>query len=49
MPIVHFSEAQPPVVICVALDRTDGAFEANLHRSRYERASTNASRDSIAA
>lgn len=30
VPIVHFSEAQPPLVICVALDRTDGAFEANL-------------------
>lgn len=30
VPIIHFSEATPPFVTCVALDRTDGAFEANL-------------------
>ena len=30
VPILHFREAQPPFVTCVALDRTDGAFEANL-------------------
>ena len=30
VPVVHFSEARPPFVTCVALDRTDGAFEANL-------------------
>lgn len=29
-PIVHWSELTPPVVTCVALDRTDGAFERNL-------------------
>ena len=30
VPVVHFAEASPPFVTCVALDRTDGAFEANL-------------------
>lgn len=30
MPIVHFREASAPFVTCVALDRTDGAFESNL-------------------
>ena len=30
VPIVHFSAAAPPFVLCVALDRTGGAFEANL-------------------
>ena len=30
MPVVHFAEATPPFVTCVALDRTGGAFEANL-------------------
>jgi hypothetical protein len=30
VPIVHFARATPPFVTCVALDRTDGAFEANL-------------------
>jgi len=30
VPIVHFTEADPPFVTCVALDRTGGAFEANL-------------------
>ena len=30
VPIVGFREAAPPFVTCVALDRTDGAFEANL-------------------
>ena len=30
VPVVHFTEASPPFVICVALDRTNGAFEANL-------------------
>ena len=29
-PIQHFSEARAPVVCCVALDRTAGAFETNL-------------------
>jgi len=29
-PILHFSQAQPPLVTCVALDRTNGAFEGNL-------------------
>ena len=30
VPIVHFRDASPPFVTCVALDRTGGAFEANL-------------------
>ena len=30
VPVRHFSEARPPLVTCVALDRTGGAFEANL-------------------
>jgi glycosyltransferase involved in cell wall biosynthesis len=28
--VVHFSELKPPMALCVALDRTDGDFEANL-------------------
>jgi len=27
VPIIHFSEAKPPIVMCVALDRTNGEFE----------------------
>ena len=30
VPIVHFTEASKPFVICVKLDMTDGAFECNL-------------------
>ena len=30
VPVVHFQEATPPFVTCVAMDRTNGAFEANL-------------------
>lgn len=30
LPIVHFSEAKPPIVCCVAMGRTDGALEANV-------------------
>lgn len=30
VPVLHFREARPPFVTCVALDRTGGAFEANL-------------------
>jgi hypothetical protein len=30
VPVVHFREVRPPFVTCVALDRTDGAFEANV-------------------
>lgn len=29
-PIVHFSKLRPPIACCVALDREDGEFEANL-------------------
>ena len=29
--VVHFSTAVAPLVTCVALDRTNGEFEANLH------------------
>ena len=30
VPVLHFRDARPPFVTCVALDRTGGAFEANL-------------------
>ena len=30
VPVVHFRDAAPPFVLCVALDRTNGGFEANL-------------------
>ena len=30
VPIVHWLDARPPFVTCVALDRTNGQFEANL-------------------
>jgi len=30
IPIIHYSQVTPPVVICVALDRTDGEFEKNV-------------------
>ena len=30
VPVVHFRDVRPPFITCVALDRTDGAFEANL-------------------
>lgn len=31
VPIVHFTTAKPPFVICVKLDLTKGEFEKNLH------------------
>lgn len=30
IPIVHFTKAKPPLVICLKLDLTDGVFEENL-------------------
>ena len=30
VPIIHFRDAKPPLVCCVALDRTDGKFERNV-------------------
>jgi len=30
VPVIHFSEAKPPFIICVKLDLTRGAFEQNL-------------------
>ncbi|XP_070581001.1 queuosine-tRNA galactosyltransferase-like [Ptychodera flava] len=30
VPIIHFSDAKPPFIICVKLDLTGGNFEANL-------------------
>lgn len=30
VPVIHFRDAKPPVVTCVAFDRTDGEFEKNL-------------------
>ena len=32
IPILGLAELVPPVVLCVALDRTDGVFEANVTR-----------------
>ncbi|XP_011188815.2 UDP-GlcNAc:betaGal beta-1,3-N-acetylglucosaminyltransferase-like protein 1 [Zeugodacus cucurbitae] len=31
VPIVHFTRARPPLLICMKLDLTNGAFEANLN------------------
>jgi len=33
IPIIHWKDAKPPVLTCVALDRTDGKFERNLVES----------------
>ncbi|XP_037927928.1 UDP-GlcNAc:betaGal beta-1,3-N-acetylglucosaminyltransferase-like protein 1 [Teleopsis dalmanni] len=30
IPVLHFTQAKPPLVICMKLDMTNGAFEANL-------------------
>ncbi|KAL3245875.1 hypothetical protein MRX96_058158 [Rhipicephalus microplus] len=30
VPIIHFNDATPPLVICMKLDLTNGSFEANL-------------------
>lgn len=30
VPIVHWSQVTPPVVICVSMGRTGGALEANI-------------------
>lgn len=30
VPVIHFSEAKPPLIICVKLDMTNGQFEQNL-------------------
>ncbi|XP_037286809.1 queuosine-tRNA galactosyltransferase isoform X2 [Rhipicephalus microplus] len=30
VPIIHFKDATPPLVICMKLDLTNGSFEANL-------------------
>ncbi|KAG0412002.1 hypothetical protein HPB47_010862 [Ixodes persulcatus] len=30
VPIVHFTAASPPLVVCMKMDLTDGSFEANL-------------------
>ncbi|XP_069962866.1 queuosine-tRNA galactosyltransferase isoform X2 [Bactrocera oleae] len=30
-PIIHFTHARPPLLICMKLDLTNGAFEANLN------------------
>ena len=36
VPIVHYTDATPPFVTCVALDRTNGEFEANLASLQLE-------------
>lgn len=30
VPVIHYKDSTPPFVTCVGLNRTDGAFEANL-------------------
>lgn len=35
VPIVHFSQVQPPVVICMKLDLTNGDFEKNLQSLQF--------------
>ncbi|OQS02676.1 UDP-GlcNAc:betaGal beta-1,3-N-acetylglucosaminyltransferase 1-like [Thraustotheca clavata] len=30
VPIIHFSEAKPPIICCVSMGRTDGELEANI-------------------
>ena len=30
VPVIHFSAAVPPLVLCVTLNRTDGEFERNV-------------------
>mmetsp|Transcript_3546 Transcript_3546/g.9025 ORF Transcript_3546/g.9025 Transcript_3546/m.9025 type:complete len:864 (-) Transcript_3546:182-2773(-) len=30
VPVVHWSEAEPPLVLCVAMGRTNGVFEGNV-------------------
>lgn len=30
IPIVHFSQVQPPIIVCMKLDLTNGDFEENL-------------------
>ncbi|XP_022084954.1 UDP-GlcNAc:betaGal beta-1,3-N-acetylglucosaminyltransferase-like protein 1 isoform X2 [Acanthaster planci] len=30
VPIIHFSKARPPIIICVKMDLTGGSFESNL-------------------
>lgn len=30
IPIIHYTEAKPPFIICVKLDMTNGEFERNL-------------------
>ena len=30
LPVIHWREARPPLVLCVALGRTNGEFEANV-------------------
>ena len=30
LPVVHFSQATPPLLICVAMGRTGGALERNV-------------------
>lgn len=30
VPIVNFKDAQPPIIICMKLNLTNGAFEENL-------------------
>lgn len=35
IPIVHFSQVKPPLVICVKLDLSEGEFEKNLNSLNF--------------
>lgn len=35
IPIVHFTRVEPPVVICMKLDLTNGDFEKNLQSLKF--------------
>ncbi|KAK6187454.1 hypothetical protein SNE40_005481 [Patella caerulea] len=36
IPIIHYSQAKPPIVICIKLDLTSGVFEENLRSLNLE-------------
>ena len=31
VPVIHFKDAKPPIIVCVKMDLTDGDFERNLN------------------
>ena len=36
IPVIHFSQAKPPVIICMKLDLTQGEFEKNLESMNWK-------------